>query len=59
MKKLPYKATIDNGSTRIERRVYEDDEYMQCVKINGMFFRLTDLEKSYDVWQYYDPEPIR
>ena len=55
MNKLPYKATIYDGHTHIERRVYEDENEMLVVKINGWFFKVIELRKRYDITIYYDP----
>ena len=59
MKKTQYVAGIFDGHTYIERRIYEDEEGCGNVKINGMFFKLTEL-KRFEVSTYYTGnKPIR
>lgn len=51
--KTRYMATIYDGHSHIERRVYEDRQGFRCVKINGCFFRIIDLH-HFDVDVWYD-----
>jgi hypothetical protein len=33
-------ATIQQGSTSVERRVYKDEKDAKCVKLNGSWFEI-------------------
>ncbi len=66
MIKTEYKATIIQHlcgcNDRIERRVYEDENGNEMVRVNGEWW---DLWKDYgrrsniyEVFRYYDPEPM-
>ena len=51
MSKTKKMATIYDGHSHIERRVYEDKQGFYCVKINGIFFRVIDLHHfDVDIW---------
>lgn len=56
MKKTAYKATIYNGHAHTERRVYEDNNGLQYIKINGCFYDLYfDLPKYWEIQVFYNP----
>lgn len=58
--KTKYMATIYNGHSHIERRVYEEANGERYIKVNGLKVTLIEAHKIYvsvDVW--YSPEPIR
>lgn len=49
--KVSYMATIYDGHTHIERRVYEDEFGFRYVKINDELFRIAQLHNlEVDVW---------
>ena len=52
MEKTRFMATISNGKTFIERRVYLDREGFRCVRINKTWFKVADLFDTYrvDCW---------
>lgn len=54
MKKTKYMATIYDGHSHIERRVFVDDAETQYVRINGFFSKVSDLRRvnrfDVDVW---------
>lgn len=56
-----YKATIFDGHSHIERRVFVDAMGVMYVRINGFFAGIDSLRRvnrfSVDVW--YDPESIK
>ena len=54
MKKSEYMATVFNGHSHIERRIYTDNTGKRHIKINGCFFSLFDLMKVYEVDTWYD-----
>lgn len=54
MKKSEYVATIFDGHSHIERRVYNDEAGYRFVKINGMFFNVDTELKNYDVDVWYN-----
>lgn len=56
MVKTKYRATIFDGHSHIERRVYEDQFGWRNVRINGFFTRIIDLERinRFDVDVWYD-----
>lgn len=51
MKKTKYAATIYDGHSHIERRIYENENGIRFVKINGLFFELDSLK--YEVETFY------
>lgn len=53
MTKTKKKATIFDGHSHIERRVYEDKNGFYCVKINGIFFKVIELH-HFDIDIWYD-----
>lgn len=54
MKKTERKATIYDGHSHIERRVYVDEHGEWFVKINGFFASIADLRRinrfDVEVW---------
>ena len=56
-----YMATIYDGHSHIERRVFVDAMGVMYVRINGFFAGIDNLRRvnrfSVDVW--YDPESIK
>ena len=54
MKKTFYMATIFDGHSHIERRVFEDENGVYHVRINGWFAKVADLRRinhfDVDVW---------
>ena len=58
MKKTRYVATIFDGHSHIERRVFENEIGERFVRINGFFFKTTDLTGfDVDVW-YNGNDPV-
>ena len=56
MKKTQKMATIFDGHSHIERRVYEDECGWLYVKINGVFAKIADIRRvnQFDVDVWYD-----
>ena len=56
VKKTERMATIYDGHSHIERRVYEDKEGRRYVKINGFLCKITDLmiHNGFEVDIWYD-----
>ena len=56
MKKTKYMATIYDGHSHIERRVFVDDAGTQHVRINGFFAKVSDLRRvnRFDVEVWYE-----
>lgn len=52
MKKTKKMATIFDGHSHIERRIYVSDTGEELVKINGCAFKLWELPKYWkiDIW---------
>lgn len=54
MSKTRYMATIYDGHSHIERRVYKDEHGRQFVKVNGFLAKVIDLilinHFQVDVW---------
>lgn len=54
-KKTDYRATIYDGHTHIERRVYSNASGYRYVRINGFYFNIeVDLSKHLEVTVWYD-----
>jgi hypothetical protein len=53
MKKTQYVATIFDGHSHIERRGFENENGERFVRINGLFFKTTEL-KEFDVNVWYN-----
>ena len=56
VKKTQRMATIFDGHSHIERRVYEDESGIRYVKINDCLCKITDLiiHNRFDVDVWYD-----
>ena len=54
MRKTPYMATIYDGHSHIERRVYEDSDGYRYVRINGFYWDVDFELTHYDVSVWYD-----
>ena len=56
MKKTAYRATVYDGHSHIERRVYEDENGTEYIRINGFFAEIFDLRRinHFDVDVWYD-----
>ena len=56
LQKSEYMATIFDGHSHIERRVFVDEQGTRYVRINGWFARLVDLRmvNHFDVDTFYD-----
>jgi len=54
--KTKYRATIYDGHSHIERRVYEDENGRRYVQINGFMAKILDLMaiNRFDVDVWYD-----
>ena len=54
--KTKYRATIYDGHSHIERRVFEDQQGIEYVRINDFFAKITDLRRvnRFDVDVWYD-----
>ena len=50
--KTKFMATIYDGHTHIERRVYRNDMWERFVKINNSVFTLNEIKKynTVDIW---------
>lgn len=53
LKKMNLMATIFDGHTHIERRVYSDGKGNCLVKINGLLFNVETELKNFDVDVWY------
>ena len=52
IKKTEYTATIYDGRTHIERRVYADENGTEFVKINGYTWELWNLPTTWEIAVY-------
>lgn len=54
-RRTDYRATIYDGHTHIERRVYRDVSGYRYVRINGFYFDIDfDLSKRFEITVWYD-----